>query len=358
MVLWWIVALNLGLAATQIVIGTSVRSLALVSDGAHTLSDALAAYVAWLAEAVRERPADEALPFGYARATTVGALVNVAALEALCVSIGLSALCRLWRPEPVADLRALAFASALGVAVNGLAAGLALCGVRGAHAHLGGRATRGYAPAADDDCACCVELEEAKGSDGDGGLGAGLVEAPKVGVGRAALVAHLAGDAFSCLCVFGEALFLRYGAPRLCSARRAALWRLYLDPCVSLVLAASIGRAAWPVGRRAAWNLLDGAPAGAAELRAKLAAIDGVECVEAAALLRLSDAPRVTAGFARLALRTRDGDGAAAAAARRVLRSFGVDEHAFVDVSLAKRLEPGFGWATPTRPRAGDPALC
>ena len=199
MVLWWVVALNVGLAATQIVIGTSVRSLALVSDGAHTLSDALAAYVAWLAEAVHKRPADEALPFGYARATTVGALVNVAALEALCVSIGLSALCRLWRPEPVADLRALACASALGVAVNGLAACLALCGVRGAHAHLGGRATRGYAPASEDDCACCVELEEAKVSDGDGGLGAGLVEAPKVGVGRAALVAHLAGDAASCL---------------------------------------------------------------------------------------------------------------------------------------------------------------
>ncbi|KAH8054200.1 hypothetical protein JL722_8930 [Aureococcus anophagefferens] len=246
MVLWWIVALNLGLAATQIVIGTSVRSLALVSDGAHTLSDALAAYVAWLAEAVRERPADEALPFGYARATTVGALVNVAALEALCVSIGLSALCRLWRPEPVADLRALACASALGVAVNGLAAGLALCGVRGAHLGARARCARRRRTTA----ACCVELEEAKVSDGDGGLGAG------------------------CLCVFGEALFLRYGAPRLCSARRAALWRLYLDPCVSLVLAASIG-ARGPSGgarvepaRRAA---------GAAELRGKLAAIDGVE---------------------------------------------------------------------------------
>lgn len=103
-----------------------------------------------------------------------------------------------------------------------------------------------------------------------------------------------------CLCVFGEALFLRYGAPRLCSARRAALWRLYLDPCVSLVLAASIGRAAWPVGRRAAWNLLDGAPADAAELRGKLAAIDGVECVEAAALLRLSDAPELRRRRARV----------------------------------------------------------
>ncbi|KAH8095630.1 hypothetical protein JL720_2944 [Aureococcus anophagefferens] len=293
MVLWWIVALNLGLAATQIVIGTSVRSLALVSDGAHTLSDALAAYVAWLAEAVRERPADEALPFGYARATTVGALVNVAALEALCVSIGLSALCRLWRPEPVADLRALACASALGVAVNGLAAGLALCGVRGAHAHLGGRARRGYAPASEDDCACCVELEEAKVSDGDGGLGAG------------------------CLCVFGEALFLRYGAPRLCSARRAALWRLYLDPCVSLVLAASIGRAAWPVGRRAAWNLLDGAPADAAELRGKLAAIDGVDAASAG-----RRGPRPPPGEARYAKRSsRDGDDAVPPPAPAVRRS-------------------------------------
>ena len=152
MVLWWlpvVVALNVGLAVTQIVIGTSVRSLALVSDGAHTLSDALAAYVAWLAEAVHKRPADEALPFGYARATTVGALVNVAALEALCLSIALSALCKFYRPDAVSDLRALLIVSAVGAVVNVASALMACCGVEGAHVHVGGGVCDGnHAPVA------------------------------------------------------------------------------------------------------------------------------------------------------------------------------------------------------------------
>ena len=47
--LGWVVAMNVLLAATQIAVGSAVKSLALVADGVHTLSDALAAYVAHLA---------------------------------------------------------------------------------------------------------------------------------------------------------------------------------------------------------------------------------------------------------------------------------------------------------------------
>ena len=43
--LGWVVALNLGLAGAQILVGTSILSLALVSDGFHNLSDAAAAVV-------------------------------------------------------------------------------------------------------------------------------------------------------------------------------------------------------------------------------------------------------------------------------------------------------------------------
>ena len=46
--LGWVVAMNVLLAATQIAVGSAVKSLALVADGVHTLSDALAAYVAHL----------------------------------------------------------------------------------------------------------------------------------------------------------------------------------------------------------------------------------------------------------------------------------------------------------------------
>ena len=41
--LGWVVAMNVLLAATQIAVGSGVKSLALVADGVHTLSDALAA---------------------------------------------------------------------------------------------------------------------------------------------------------------------------------------------------------------------------------------------------------------------------------------------------------------------------
>ena len=125
----WVVWLNVLLAFMQIVVGSSVRSLALVSDGAHTLSDALAAYVAQLAESYEGKGHDAiVLPFGYLRASMVGALVNVAALEALCFSIGLTALCRLWRPEPIGNLNALAFVSVLGVCINGVSAVLTCFG--------------------------------------------------------------------------------------------------------------------------------------------------------------------------------------------------------------------------------------
>jgi len=132
--LWWVVLLNVLLAAAQILVGSTVKSLALVADGAHTLSDAFAAYVALKAESYDGAAYDERkFPFGYARASTIGALINVAALEALCFSIGLNAICRLVTPDTLGDLRALAIVSALGVGVNMFAATLTCCGVRGAH---------------------------------------------------------------------------------------------------------------------------------------------------------------------------------------------------------------------------------
>ena len=56
--LGWVVAMNVLLAATQIAVGSGVKSLALVADGVHTLSDALAAYVAHLAETYESKAFD------------------------------------------------------------------------------------------------------------------------------------------------------------------------------------------------------------------------------------------------------------------------------------------------------------
>ena len=35
---------------------------------------------------------------------------------------------------------------------------------------------------------------------------------------------------------------------------------LYLDPALSILLSLAIAAAAWPVGKMAAWTLLEGAP--------------------------------------------------------------------------------------------------
>ena len=372
--LGWVVALNVALALAEIVVGTSIHSLALVSDGAHNFSDAASAYVAMLAESFDANDYDrDRLPFGYARATTVGALVNVAALEALCLSIALSALCRFYAPVAVSDLRALLIVSAVGAVVNVASALLACCGVEGAHVHVGGgacalhgggagrwdasagwqmacdcgglvapppqpKATRGKIafqalPSSDAACAPCGPEPD----DDD-------APAPRLDVGRVAIVLHHVGDAAGCLLVLGEAVLLQHGGRALPSRVMRGLG-LYLDPALSLFLSLAIGAAAWPVGVRAAWTLLEGAPPpdDKGALRDQLqAALKGRAKVESTALVHLRD-PLERCAMVRLEV----GDDKAAAsaaragiriesvadAARRVLRRFGATRHVYVEVN-------------------------
>ena len=49
---------------------------------------------------------------------TIGALINVAALLAICLSIALTALVRFWKPVAVDDLGALVAVSALGLVAS------------------------------------------------------------------------------------------------------------------------------------------------------------------------------------------------------------------------------------------------
>ena len=404
--LGWIVALNVLLAFAEIVVGTSIRSLALVSDGAHNFSDAASAFVAMLAESYDKRDYDrERLPFGYARATTVGALVNVAALEALCLSIALSALCKFYRPDAVSDLRALLIVSAVGAVVNIASALMACCGVEGAHVHVGGGVCDGnHAPVAGAGrwasigrmaCAdgCCAaappppplqtlafQAPMQRGakrppsfrglpSAGDGGGVTCLpcvpcappspepeadaaAPAPRLDVGRLAIVLHHVGDAAGCLLVLGEALLLQHGGRALPSRVMRGLG-LYLDPALSLFLSLAIGAAAWPVGVRAAWTLLEGAPPpdDKGALRDQLqAALKGRAKVESTALVHLRD-PLERCAMVRLEV----GDDKAAAsaaragiriesvadAARRVLRRFGATRHVYVEVNAERGFPRG-----------------
>ena len=106
----------------------------------------------------------------------------------------------------------------------------------------------------------------------------------------------------------------------------------YLDPALSILLSLAIAAAAWPVGKMAAWTLLEGAPVDGLEEE-----LGKIAVVESSALLHLRDDPVDRAGLVRLRLRRGDKRrrGDVVAAARRVLQKFAADEHTYVEVTDA-----------------------
>lgn len=119
--LLWAVVINLGLTAAQILGGLAADSVALVADGVHNLSDALALVLAFGARRLAARPASPAMSFGWGRAEILAAFVNYLALIAVSVWLLIEALGRLADPPPVAGglvmaLAALALVVDLGTA--------------------------------------------------------------------------------------------------------------------------------------------------------------------------------------------------------------------------------------------------
>lgn len=96
------VVVNLLLTVAQIVGGILSGSLALIADAVHNLSDALSLVIAFFARRIARRPADEDMTFGYARAETVAALINLTTLIVIGLYLVYEAVFRLFDPQPVA----------------------------------------------------------------------------------------------------------------------------------------------------------------------------------------------------------------------------------------------------------------
>lgn len=100
--LLWAVVINLALTAAQIIGGLAADSTALVADGVHNLSDALALVLAFGARKLATRRPSPAMSFGWGRAEIVAAFVNYLALIAVSVWLMIEALGRLADPPQVA----------------------------------------------------------------------------------------------------------------------------------------------------------------------------------------------------------------------------------------------------------------
>ena len=189
--------LTIGILLVELAGGLYSHSLALLSDAGHVLTDVFALGLAWFAVEQSRRPADLRRSYGYQRVGILAAFTNSAALIVVVLGIAIEAVRRLMSPQPVTG--GVVIATALvAIAINSFV----LLTLRG-HAKN-------------------VNL-------------------------RAALL-HVAGDlAASVGVVVSGAIILLTG------------W-LYVDPIVSLGIAALIAFGAWRIVRETLNLLMEGTP--------------------------------------------------------------------------------------------------
>jgi cobalt-zinc-cadmium efflux system protein len=214
-VLRFSLAATLAYVAVTFVAGLRAHSLALLSEAGHNASDFLALLLSFAAIYFQSRPADHTKTFGYQRAGVLAAFLNAATLIAISIWIAVEALHRLSAPVAVQP-RLMMIVAAAGVAMNGVIAAL-LWGV-----------------------ARDVNL-------------------------RSAFV-HMAGDTLSTAAVIAG------GAGILLTGRN------WIDPALSLVIAALILWTSLGIVRETLNILLEGTPRGVslAAIRSGMEAVEGV----------------------------------------------------------------------------------
>src|SRR5437899_4600023 len=102
-VLGWAMVATLGLVVAEIVGGLLGRSVALLNDAVHNLSDVPALGISWLAMRWAQRPADSEKTFGYHRSGTLAAFTNAIVLVILSLWLGYEAIDRLRSPHQVVE---------------------------------------------------------------------------------------------------------------------------------------------------------------------------------------------------------------------------------------------------------------
>ena len=209
-------ALNTAFVIAELIFGYAANSLALISDAVHNLSDVIALLLAWGAAWLSQKQPTQRHTYGYRRASILAALFNAGLLLVAVGGIVVEAVNRLYSPAPVAGWTVVVVA-AFGVAVNGFTA---LLFMRGRHGDLNIRGAYLHMAA-------------------DAGVSLGVVVA--------ALIIMLTG------------------------------W-LWLDPAISLVIAAVVFWSGWGLARDSVNLALDGVPRGIelAKVRDYLAGLEGV----------------------------------------------------------------------------------
>src|SRR5713226_1777497 len=126
-VLGWAMVFTFGLVVAEVFGGILGRSVALLNDAVHNLSDVPALGISYLAMRWAERPADNEKTYGYHHAGTLAAFTNAFVLVLLSLWLGYEAFERLRSPVAVIESWMI-WTSIAALAVNG---GITLALIRG-----------------------------------------------------------------------------------------------------------------------------------------------------------------------------------------------------------------------------------
>jgi len=122
-VLRFSLAATLAYVVVTFIAGLRAHSLALLSESGHNASDFLALLLSFVAVYFQSRPADHSKTFGYQRAGVLAAFINAATLIVIAIWIGVEAVHRLSEPVAVQP-RLMMIVAAAGVVMNGVIAAL------------------------------------------------------------------------------------------------------------------------------------------------------------------------------------------------------------------------------------------
>jgi cobalt-zinc-cadmium efflux system protein len=215
-VLRWSVAATAIFVVIEAAAGVHARSLALLSDAGHNFTDTLALILAWVANYLETKPANEIKTYGYQRAGVLSAFVNALTLAALAAWILYESVVRLRNPVPVEQGVMIAVA-ALGVVLNG-------------------------------------------------GIMWALRAARRRDLNVRSAFMHMLGDAVGSLAIIGGGVAIYYTG-----------W-VQIDPALSIVIAALIVWTAWDIIHESLNILLEGLPRGLQlkDVVGSMRAIEGV----------------------------------------------------------------------------------
>ncbi|OAG03003.1 cation efflux system protein czcD [Paraphaeosphaeria sporulosa] len=232
-----VIAISVTFFLAEISTGFYTKSLALVADAFHYLTDLIGFIVALVAVHMQERKdAPVALSFGWARASLLGAFFNGVFLLALGLSILLQSVERFIDIKEVEKPEIVLIVGSVGLALN-LISGIFL------HEHDHG-----------DGHEHAVHIDELAGLNHSEHNHHNLLASKKHrDLGMLGAMIHVLGDAFNNIGVIISALVIWLThSPK----------RFYIDPAISLYIALMILGTAIPLTRRSGTILLESAPDG------------------------------------------------------------------------------------------------